>query len=528
MTVADLARFETAEESKPSADSFGELLPFSASRIEAPALPPDLLPTPLREWNVDIAERLQVPLEMVAAPAIVSLGALIGRRIGIRPKVIDDWLIVPNLWGGIVARPGMLKSPTLTASLDPIRHLADAARVRHEQRMDELGARRDALRAKEAGIKDRIRNAHKKGDTDDSPEALEQSLVEVRREIREQEKLCAEPRYVVNDSTVEKLGELFRTNPQGLLLERDELAGWLRSLDREDRKSDRELFLEAWNGTNPYIYDRIGRGTIQIPALCLSIIGGIQPPKLQTYVAEGIAGGWAADGLVQRFQILVWPEQQRGWKLVDKAPDNDAREQILERMRHIDGLPVPDGEVEIPALRFEPGAQELFLEWWTTLEHRLRSPELQQTPAFESHLAKYRSLMPSLSLIFHLLTSSSDLPVSITAARLGADWCEFLEQHARKVYRAEIEKGFEEAFELAKKIRDGSVVSGMTLREIYKHGWARLKNADQVASAVSVLAEHGWARIHSKRSSGRPSPALVLHPDLLATIDSLLLGHGAK
>ena len=40
-------------------------------------------------------------------------------------------------------------------------------------------------------------------------------------------------RYVVNDATVEKLGELLAGNPAGLLLVRDELIGWLRSFDRD-------------------------------------------------------------------------------------------------------------------------------------------------------------------------------------------------------------------------------------------------------------------------------------------------------
>ena len=55
-------------------------------------------------------------------------------------------------------------------------------------------------------------------------------------------------RYRTNDPTVEKLGELLKENPRGLLIFRDELIGFLAGLDREDRKSDRGFYLEAWNG----------------------------------------------------------------------------------------------------------------------------------------------------------------------------------------------------------------------------------------------------------------------------------------
>src|SRR3546814_6372737 len=51
-------------------------------------------------------------------------------------------------------------------------------------------------------------------------------------------------------------------------------------------------------------------------------------------------------------------------------------------------------------LRFDDAGFELFREWRAGLEHRLRSGELH--PAVESHLAKYRKLVPSLALIHHL------------------------------------------------------------------------------------------------------------------------------
>ena len=52
---------------------------------------------------VDTAERMQVPLEFIAAPAIVAASSVVGRKIGIKPRRVDDWLIIPNLWGFLVA-----------------------------------------------------------------------------------------------------------------------------------------------------------------------------------------------------------------------------------------------------------------------------------------------------------------------------------------------------------------------------------------------------------------------------------------
>ena len=43
-------------------------------------------------------------------------------------------------------------------------------------------------------------------------------------------------RYLTNDATIEKLGELERDNPNGILLMRDELMGWLAGLEKKVNK----------------------------------------------------------------------------------------------------------------------------------------------------------------------------------------------------------------------------------------------------------------------------------------------------
>jgi hypothetical protein len=86
-----------------------------------------------------------------------------------------------------------------------------------------------------------------------------------------------EHRYRTEDTTTEKLGELLNENPNGLMIFRDELVGFLRSLDWYGREGDRQFYLEAWNGDQSFSVDRIGRGSLRVEALCLSILGAYSP-----------------------------------------------------------------------------------------------------------------------------------------------------------------------------------------------------------------------------------------------------------
>src|SRR5438128_6910695 len=156
---------------------------------------------------------------------------------------------------------------------------------------------------------------------------------------------CSTPpvakRYLVNDTTVEKLGELLNHHPNGLLLFRDELSGWLHTMDRPGHENDRAFYCEAWNGTSAYTYDRIGRGTLHIRAACLSVLGGIQPGPLERYL-RAVFGGRGDDGLLQRFQLAVWPDGAGPWRHVDRWPDAAARARVVEilpRLTPLDRAP---------------------------------------------------------------------------------------------------------------------------------------------------------------------------------------------
>jgi len=112
-----------------------------------PDLPPELLPPALGPWLVDAAERASQPVEFFAAAAVVVLASLVGRRIGIRPGAKNDWLVVPNLWGAIIAPSGMLKSNALSTALALLGPLKAAAKKEYAAKSLANEARKIALQA---------------------------------------------------------------------------------------------------------------------------------------------------------------------------------------------------------------------------------------------------------------------------------------------------------------------------------------------------------------------------------------------
>jgi hypothetical protein len=482
------------------------------------ALPPvrplekGMLPEPFRAWLWDIAERTQTPADFVAVGAITAAAGIIGRKLTIRPKREDDWQVVPNLWGMVIGRPGLLKTNALEEAVKPVKRLAREAHERHAASMDvELEAAAEKARKEE--LARAIKVVLKK-----DPHA---NLTELKKNFPSRQAQLPERRYIVNDSTVEKLGELLNQNPNGLILFRDELAGFLRTMERQGHENDRAFYCESWNGAGSYTYDRIGRGTLHIEAACISILGAIQPGPLSAYLQEAFSAG-RDDGFIQRFQLAVYPDSPSGWTNVDRRPDVNARERAHEIFRKLDELnPIKFGgirqdESSPPFLRFSPDAQETFNVWRAELEAKLQLRD--DHPAIISHLAKYRSLMPSLALIFHLIdrvdTDSQAGPVSIAAVELATAWSDYLELHARRIYQIVAKNTQLAASLLALKIRADKLPDPFTARDVYRNAWSGLGETKEVYSALELLEDLYivFREEIKKPLGGRPQTRFYINP----------------
>jgi len=229
-----------------------------------------------------------------------------------------------------------------------------------------------------------------------------------------------------------------------------------------------------------------------------------------------VQGEQGADGLLQRFQLTVWPDPPTTWRNVDRYPDTEAKNRVYEVFKKLEGLKVNEAAIdeEVPALRFEAGAQEVFDAWRDDLEQRLRSEEM--APALEAHIAKYRSLMPSLALLFELIDTEG-LPISVgkTAALRAVAWCEYLETHAGRLYASAEKPAMEGARALLTRIRKGDVKDGCSIREVYRgRHWTKLSTPEEVTAAARVLEDYGWLRVETDKTGGRPSPKILLHPTL--------------
>jgi hypothetical protein len=283
-------------------------------RREAPKLPIEIFGEGWSRWIEGSAEASACPIDYVAAPLLAAASAVIGHARW--PRAGETWAEPPHLWCASVGDSGDGNSP----GADVIyRHVMPEVERRmtidFPDQLREAQAAIEIAKAKHDNWKSELREAIKAGKAPPQPPppVPEEPIA---------------PRLVLSDATIERVAVLLaRAAPKGVMMTRDELAGWLIGMTAYNDRA-RAFWIEAYGG-RPYRVDRVKHpDPIMVPRLAVSWHGGIQPERLAKVMRE------ANDGLLARF-TWFWPEPIP-FRIVDKPPAADWPVASFDRLRLLD------------------------------------------------------------------------------------------------------------------------------------------------------------------------------------------------
>lgn len=433
-------------------------------------VPFNALPAPLEAWCNDVASRIGCAPDYLVVGVLTVLSSLLGRKVLIKPKQKHDWEVTPNLFGAIIGRPSTKKSPALSESLYYINRMDKQARLENAQALKRYKAEVKLLKIQEKET-ERKAKLEAKADKESALRMLEELAAGLEKP--------PVIRFTVHDATVEKLAVLLADNHNGLLTIRDEIAGLLSDLDREENATARGFYLQMFNGNQEYSYDRITRDSVTIPACIGSILGGIQPAKLQRYLMP-TASGNNDDGLLQRIQLIAYPDAVVGTGK-DEYPDKQAKEKLTAMFDYFASLPD-----KTQPLNFDKSAQGIFYDWE---KENTRKASKEKNPAMEAHLSKYPAFVASLALIIHLADNQKLTPVSDASLLKAIGLAEYYESQSRRVYgMAEISEN------TARSLVDNlhKLNNPFTASDFRNKKWGGLTTASGRSEALAILVSRGY------------------------------------
>lgn len=471
-------------------------------RHDTPAIPAytpfptDALPEPIRTFVTEAARAIVCDPSYIALPLLSGLASAIGNthRIGLKRGWADPAII----WTAIVGDSGTMKTPAFKLAMKAIRKAQDAAFKEYQEAEKEWKKEILLYEAELARWKRQAAKGH--GDAGDPPEEPPRPVAR---------------RYIVSDTTTEALAPILMNNPRGVLLARDELAGWLGSFDRYAKAgkvgADASHWLSMHNGESMTIDRKTGEPrTIHVPSASVSLTGGIQPGIL----SRALGREHHESGMAARLLFSMPPRRVKKWTEAEVGSNTEAAvAAVFDRL--YDLTPKTGGGDDDD--EYEPWLVQLTDDGktaWVRFYEEHATEQAQLTGDLSAAWSKLEGYAARLALVVHLTrwaagddTPRDRLRVDEASVAAGVALSRWFGAEARRVYAILAENDDDrEARQLAEWIeRKGGEVTARDLT----HGVRAFRgDPDAAERALSGLAEAGmghWENDAHGPKGGRPA-----------------------
>lgn len=447
--------------------------------------PTHTLPQPIADFVERGATAIKCDSSFLALPMLSALASAIGNSRQLRLK--ESWKVPAIIWTAIVGESGTSKTPAFKLVMKPVRERQRRLLRQHQEAMEQF---EDDKHRHEKNLTAWKRRAN---DSEPPPKKPEPPVAE---------------RVVVSDTTVEALAPILLANPRGVLLARDELAGWFGSFDRYAKGgagTDESNWLSMHNGESMTIDRKTGYpSTIYVPQAFVSITGGIQPTIL--HAALGI--DHRESGLAARMLLTCPPRRAKKWTEDEITPEDEATiEQIFEHLYDLQAETNAEGDPVPVVVDLTSDAKEIWKEYYDS--HAEEQADL--TGELSAAWSKLEEYAARFALVFHFVRLVANDPhlkspdfVDTESMAAGVELAEWFKRETRRVYsvlaESEAERKRRRLIEWIE--RKGKPVSAREAQQ----GCRWLESSLEAENALNDLVQKGVGRWETKPPGGKGQP----------------------
>ena len=462
----------------------GVLLPLPPERNAGyESFPLNALPEPIRGYVDACSAAVGCDPAYIALPMLSMLAGAIGNTRRVMLK--KGWTEPAIVWTAIVGESGMAKSPALDHARFFPRRRQSQARKRYAAATEKYEVE---IEKHKADLKE-----WKDGDqAGERPMAPDKPILE---------------RALVDDTTIEALGPILLDNWRGVLILRDELAGWLGGFDRYAKASrgggEAPKWIEMHGGRSISIDRRHGDPrTIFIPRAAVNIGGGVQPSILRRIITQD----YRDNGLLARL-LMAWPPR-RARKWTEAEVDQSlttAVQTVYDGLWELMPTSDEDGDLAPILVTLSPGAKFKFVEFVNA--HGAEQFEMEGDLA--AAWSKLEGYAARLALVHHLVRCAardrldSEAGIDTESILAGIALAQWFGGEDRRIYATldETEQDTESRMLLELVQRRGERI---TVREL-AHASRRYRGPGAAEAALEWLVKVGWGTWEVNPTDGRPA-----------------------
>lgn len=330
--------------------------------------PIEVFPKPFQSYLIECNEKLDSIIDYMGCSLLWTMSLLVGNLF--RIKVKNGWYENPVVWFSLVGRAGVGKTPSIRRILYPL------------------------IKENNKEIKNYIKNNESYREYEKLSKKDKEQQIEVDKPIKKQ--------FIADDITLEALVDLHQEVPTGVGVFKDELAGWLKDMNKYREGSDLEFWLSTWSGTSVNV-NRLTRVGSFVENPFIPVIGGIQPAVLNELYNQEKKDNGFMDRMLISYPDVTIP------KYNDEEISTDAiiwyNSTIANLRKVIQKLKQETDEDEIKKIEvyFNSEAKNLWINKFNEITEKQNSDN--ENEYFKSMYPKQKSYIPRFAFLLNALNS---------------------------------------------------------------------------------------------------------------------------
>ena len=327
--------------------------------------PLNIFPKAIQSYINECNSKLDSNVDYMGCSLLWLISVCIGNSIEIEVK--RGWNENATIWLSLVGKAGIGKTPSINNIIFPLQKINSREIKKYFKELEKFEFY-DNLSAKE-----------------------KKDYPEIQKPVKSQ--------FIANDITLEALVDLHQESDNAVGVFKDELAGWLKDMNKYRAGSDLEFWLSCWSGKSVSL-NRLTRKGSFVEKPFIPVLGGIQPAILNSFYTEENKDNGFMDRMLLSFpesDVDLYNENEMEYEVLEWYKDNmiyfyDILKTTIKRDK--------DNGIESLTAKFSDDAKKEWVRIFNDISNFQNSDN--ENEYLKSMYPKQKSYIPRFALLIHV------------------------------------------------------------------------------------------------------------------------------
>jgi hypothetical protein len=333
-------------------------------KLEKAVFPIDIFPIDIQFYINECSTKLDSNIEFMGVSLIWLISVCVGNSLQVEVK--RGWNENGVVWIAAVGKAGLGKTPSIHNIIFPL-HTANSKEIKRY--------------IKESEKYEYYMSLSKK-DKEEYPEVVKPNKTQ----------------FIANDITLEALVEMHQESDNSVGVFKDELAGWLKDMNKYRAGSDLEFWLSCWSGKSVSMNRKTATSSF-VERPFIPVLGGIQPTIFNNMSTEETKDNGFLDRMLLSFpdaKVEEYNENELDYQTIKWYSESIIK--MYETFKN-QTQRNENGEIEPTTVKFSSEAKVEWKRIFNTITSHQNNED--ENEYLKSMYPKQKSYIPRFALLIH-------------------------------------------------------------------------------------------------------------------------------